>query len=359
MRTLCCFLTVLATFCSASTADAQVRSVEVPPTAFVGIDALVRVKGGPCGAVEINYGDPAAQEPIVTYTIQSGTLTPAFEKLHKWENEGVFTVKATGQGNCTGTATAVVKVVTFKIAPLPRITGYFGLARPGGVAGIVGKNFGTTKGGVTATLKDFNGEPLVIEFDPDDNIPEWKPGLVGIRWPDVSGVRAQTATLRVKVGNKTTNAWTVAFVPELEFKLLPQADVKVGSCSFDANKNLCNQVKDTNACALGVAEWAYVDPWPGNTSLFGWHSNCPAAVGDDAGTDTFHITLKNDWVLESFEFDVDKSGDDGDYVKAPIPAFPRGATKWSPSVKWLASADDEVTYEGQIMISGPKGVPHK
>ena len=80
-------------------------------------------------------------------------------------------------------------------------------------------------------------------------------------------------------------------------------------------------------------------------------------MGDDAGTDTFHITLKNDWVLENFEFDVDKSGDDGDYVKAPIPAFPRGATKWSPSVKWLASADDEVTYEGQIMISGPKGVP--
>jgi hypothetical protein len=68
----------------------------------------------------------------------------------------------------------------------------------------------------------------------------------------------------------------------------------------------------------------------------------------------------NDWVLdESSEFDIDKSGDDRDYVKAPTAAFPRGASTWKVSVKRLASADDEVTYQGQIGITGPRGVPHK
>ena len=51
-------------------------------------------------------------------------------------------------------------------------------------------------------------------------------------------------------------------------------------------------------------------------------------VGDDAGTDVYRFALKNDWVLESFDFDVDKTGDDGDYVKAPTSSFPQGAITW-------------------------------
>ena len=114
----------------------------------------------------------------------------------------------------------------------------------------------------------------------------WEPGLIGIMWPDITGVRAQDATLRVKVGNRSSNDWTVAFVPTSEFKLLPQSDVTVVSCSLDANNNVCNHVLDTNPCAFGVGGWANVDPWPNTTSsIHGWHSNCGAVVGDDAGTD--------------------------------------------------------------------------
>ena len=361
MRAFCCVVSVLATVFSATSAHAQVTTIKLPETVLVGLPVKVTVAGGTnlCGAVNIDFGDPLDQGDKNTHANPNATGKLPFEIAHTWKNEGVFTVKAIGQGNCTGSATAVVKVVKFKIAPRPKITGYFGLARPGGVAGIKGTAFGT-KGTVTATLKKFNGDSLVIEFDDDDEIIEWKPGLIGIKWPDVSGVRAQDATLRVKVGNLSSNTWTVAFVPEFEFKSLPQTDVKVVSCDLDANDNICNNFKETNPCALGVAEWADINPWiVSDASILGWHSNCPAAVGDDSGTDVYQITLKNGWVLESFEFDPDLSGDDGDYVKAPTPAFPRGASTWKVSVKWLASVDDEVTYEGRIGITGPKGVPHK
>jgi hypothetical protein len=361
MRTLWSSLLASVILSSASTAHAQVMTVVVPPNAFVGIKVKVRVEGrNPCGAVEINFGDTT---PVATHPI---TALP-FEIDHTWTSTGEFTVVATGQGNCSGSASAHVKVAVFKgISPNPKITGYFGLARPGGVAGIVGNYLGTD-GKLTATLKKFSGGTLAVEFkrtdDPDTtNILEWKPGLVGIRWPeDISGVRAQDATLQITYANgKSTNEWTVAFVPAQEFKMLPRGDVDVVSCSLDANKNICNHVEDMNACAGGVSEWAWADPWlVGNSTFQGWHSNCWGAVGDDSGTDIYQITLKNGWVLESFEFDKDVSGDDGDFVKAPSPDFPRGAATWKVSVKWLASSDDEVTYDGFVGISGPKGVPHK
>jgi hypothetical protein len=361
-------------FSFAGAAHAQVMTVKVVPNAFVGISVKVSVEGGPCGAVNINFGDqndPVPDNNDTTFTIQTEQLP--FHKDHTWHNEGVFTITATGQGNCTGTATAVVKVVKFKpigprrdeplvLAPRPKITGYFGLARPGGVAGIVGTALGST-GTVTATLKKFNGDTLVVPFEKHEdeeitNILEWKPTFIGIRWPDVSGVRAQDATLRVKVGDRTAE-WTVAFTPELAFKMLPLDDVKVVSCSMDGNHNVCNNVNASSTCVPIPPISNELSPWPGDASVHGMHSNCPGAIGDDSGTDVYQITLKNDWTLETFDFDKDLTGDDGDYVKSPTPAFPRGAATWKVSIQWLASVDDTVTYNGMIGISGPKGVPHK
>ena len=184
--------------------------------------------------------------------------------------------------------------------------------------------------------------------------------MIGIEWPDVTGVRAQDATIRVKVGNFTSNAWTVPFRPDLDFKMLPRGDVKVVSCSMDANDTTCNNVSDHAGCALDIlGGGAPFTTGPGDASIFGMHGNCPAAIGDDSGTDVYQIILKNDWALESFDFDKDLTGDDGDYVKNPTPAFPHGAASWKVSIKWLASVDDVVTYHGMIGIIGPKGVPHK
>ena len=376
MRALCRFVGALTMFSYASAAHAQVTAIKAPETAYVGIEMSVTIQGGtaPCGAVFVDFGDPSNPNDAVTHPNQRRSGTLPFDVPNTYLNEGEFTITATGQSNCTGSATAVVKVVKFKpikprpeetptIAPRPKITGYFGLARPGGVAGIVGTALGSA-GTVTATLKDFNGETLLVTFakhaDADvTNILEWKPTLVGIRWPAVSGVRAQNATIRVKVGNHTTNEWTVAFTPELDFKMLPLDDVKVVSCSMDGNHNVCNKVHASSTCVPVPPISNELSPWPGDASVHGMHSNCPVAIGDDSGTDVYQITLKNDWTLETFDFDKDLTGDDGDYVKSPTPDFPRGAATWKVSIKWLASADDTVTYNGMIGISGPKGVPHK
>ena len=364
MRAFCCVVAAVTICFSSTAAHAQVTSVEVAPNTFVGVPLKVTVKGGVCGAVMINFGDPNDPVPDNNETTFAIETLP-FVKNHTWHNEGIFTIKATGQGNCTGSATAVVTVKKFTgtLSPRPKITGYFGLARPGGVAGIVGTALGSA-GTVTATLKKWNGQTFVVPFERTDNpettqILEWKSALIGIRWPDVSGVRAQDATIRVKVGNFTSNEWTVPFTPDTDFKMLELADVKVVSCSVDANSNVCNTVKDTNPCAPIPPISNELSPWPAGASIHGWHSNCPAVIGDDSGTDVYQVSLKNDWVLETFDLDKDRTGDDGDYIKDPTPAFPRGAATWKVSMKWLASADDEVTYNAMIGIIGPKGVPHK
>ena len=98
MRAFCCFVGALAMFSSSTAAHAQVMTVKVVPNAFVGIPVKVSVEGGPCGTVHINFGDP--NDPVqdnndTTFTIQTGQLP--FSKDHTWHNEGVFTIKATGQ----------------------------------------------------------------------------------------------------------------------------------------------------------------------------------------------------------------------------------------------------------------------
>jgi hypothetical protein len=354
-------LSAVLSFCTAS-AEAQVTKVTVlQEPVFAGVPVKVRVEGrNPCGAITIDQGFRSGKE---TKPLENGL---PYETLLTWPNVGQFTMTVQGEGaDCTGRpVSVVVNVHEFKaLHPAVRITGYFGLAKPGAVAGIVGKGFGSTKGTVTATLKRFNGDTLVVDtFDilkENDGTDAWYPGLIGIRWPDISDVRAQSATIRVKVVDRTSNAWTVQFIPDLEFRSVPRADMKVVSCSMDANDNQCNGVTDLNPCAM-PSEWSSIQPWPEfGSAISGWHANCLGAVGDDSGTDVYEIALINDWVLETFEFHRDVSGDDGDYVKLPTPAFPRGAATWKVSIKWLASSDDEVKYEGLVGIIGPKGVPHK
>ena len=143
MRALSCLVGLLATFfLSAAPAHAQLTTIKVPDTVYVGISVNVTFDGGSslCGAVFADFGDPDDEEDENTHPNPNRNGKLPFDVPHTWKNEGTFTIKANGEGNCTGTATAMVKVVKFKpISPRPKITGYFGLARPGGVAGIKGR----------------------------------------------------------------------------------------------------------------------------------------------------------------------------------------------------------------------------
>lgn len=48
------------------------------------------------------------------------------------------------------------------------------------------------------------------------------------------------------------------------------------------------------------------------------------------------------------------TGDDGDYVNKPT-GFPVGKTSWDPSVPWLSSADDFVSYGFNVEVMRAKG----
>ena len=76
----------------------------------------VTIQGGtaPCGAVFVDFGDPSNPNDAHTHPNQRRSGTLPFDVPNTYLNEGEFTITATGQGNCTGTATAVVKVVKFK-----------------------------------------------------------------------------------------------------------------------------------------------------------------------------------------------------------------------------------------------------
>jgi hypothetical protein len=246
------------------------------------------------------------------------------------------------------------------IVPRPKIETYLGFAKPGGVAAILGKAFGT-QGKVQARLKDWKGVakdiPLKIIEDPKTKVPEWKPTLIGIEWPsDLTGFPDQDASIWVtRADGLGSNKHTVQFKPTLEFKMLPQSDVKVVSCSSDANVNGCNDADPGgDACfeSLPFTSGQF------DSSISGRHYNCWATVGDDSGTDTYQITLANGWTLEELAFHKFVEAGEG-WVKSPASSFAAGASKWTAKIEWSVTPNDDLRYEGLVFIRGPQGVPHK
>jgi hypothetical protein len=112
----------------------------------------------------------------------------------------------------------------------PKIETYFGFAKPGGVAAILGKAFGTTPGKVQARLKDKKGVAYVFDlriiwnYKPNaPDVPEWKPTAIGVKWPviftdgyidkEVAGFPDQDASIWVirAWDGKSSNKHTVPF----------------------------------------------------------------------------------------------------------------------------------------------------
>jgi hypothetical protein len=86
-----------------------VQSLTATADAAVGTFQFTVRGNNPCGAVELNYGDGAA----VTHAIRDLPVTISYE----YKRTGDFTVRARGQGNCDGTATASVRVTAVRPQP--------------------------------------------------------------------------------------------------------------------------------------------------------------------------------------------------------------------------------------------------
>jgi Bacterial Ig domain len=91
----------------------QVTGISVSSPRTLGQASSATVSGSnPCGAVTINWGDGT----VITYPISSLPTTQS----HAWTASGNRTVTATGQGNCSGTASTTINV---NAPPTVSITG--------------------------------------------------------------------------------------------------------------------------------------------------------------------------------------------------------------------------------------------
>jgi hypothetical protein len=154
---------------------------------------------------------------------------------------------------------------------------------------------------------------------------------------------------------KSTDKHTVLFKPALELKQLPQTDVKVVSCSGDANFNGCNAAGGQgDACIADTAPFLTES----DSSISGRHCNCWGAAGDDSGTDIYDVTLANEWSLEQLTFDKFVEAGEG-WIKSPVSSFSADASQWTAKIEWSVSPNDDLRYESLVFIRGPRGVPHK
>jgi hypothetical protein len=325
-----------------------------PPGPTVNQAATVTVTGtNPCGAVLIDFGDGQAT------TVQ--TPMP-IQVQHTWTTVGMKKVTAKGAGtNCSGEVSVSVDVKTgsilgnagelckaidcHKLFGKPVISSFFGFATPGGVLAVIGKYFGTKPGSVTATLQTWNGGTITKNL----KVIEWTNTMVGVEWPtDITGVRQQQGNVVVKAGTMTSDPRALAFFPTDDHKVLGPGDVKVISCGDDGNADKCNNQIDPDD-----EGWFF----PAATqALDGFHMNVWGAIGDDTGTDSYQIALKNDWVMQSFFWDVDVDAGEG-WAQKPS-GFTQGAN-WAPQVKWSVTPNDNLYYHGTVTIVGPLGVPFK
>jgi hypothetical protein len=342
---------------------AQVQGVSVAPSSpVVNQPATVTITGqNPCTAVIIDLGTGG-----IVPTTQIAGLPHSLQ--HTWTTTGRKTVTAIGQGACTGHASQTFQVKDWssllrlcaqvscaerpKMSFLnPRISATFGFNTPGGVLAIAGTNFGPKLGSVAVTLRTWSGTVIQRALA----VTEWTDTLVGVTWPtDIGGLLRQSAALALTTGEGKRDWRSITFFPELELKTLPRVDVQVLSCGDDGNFDQCNQVRDDD-------DLVDLDGRPGQFespihAIVATHVNAWAAVGNDSGTDQYRITLYNGWTLEDLHWAVGVDPGQG-WAKKPS-GFAKGAT-WSPSIQWLVTPNDRISYFAVVTIAGPRGVPHR
>lgn len=355
-----------------SVAQAQIQGMTVDPQSpCAGAAATFEVLGTGGCKVDITFGDGS---PVVSFDTLPATTQ------HTYATAGTYDAGATST-TCAGKAAVEVEVRScgiqaghappdgplrplppeHKAVAIPKIEGVltFGI-EPGAAVLVAGRLFGEQPGRVR--LLGTAGEV-------DLTIDSWSPGAIGGSVPeDAASICPTGGIVVVSTDGVASNLWK-AQVP-LARKKLPAADVTLVACGDDANENSCNaNVVEGDSCVS-----PYFPPWfigldregrllgPQGPSAVGYHANCWGAIGDDSGTDTYRIALKNGWVLDSAEFL--SSVPDGEGSTQPpsgaLPAgFVSGATTWEPSIEWSVTPADAVIYNLYVTITGPACSSHK
>jgi len=344
---------------------AQVATVTVSPNpASVNQQTQITVTGNnPCKKIDITFGDSQSVSP--------NNVTLPYGVSHAWTSPGTYPVVAQGVSPCSGQASTSVKIQSAPISippgslanlckmidctGQPHIKMYFGFSSPGGPGAVIGSWFGSKPNKVIAKLSKWDGTPEVLTLAID----EWHNTWIGVEWPTgIVGVREQWAKIQVTTSTgQVSNESSVLFVPDPDYMILPASDVQLVHCGTDTEADGCNGWTDPDdegaffsgcsTCTFYGSHWRspFCSPF------------CCYIVSD---TDAFKMTVKNDWVLQSFSFEYVANQEllESLQIVGGVSEFPYGTT-WQPSVTWADECGDDYAYYGYVGISGPKGVPYK
>jgi hypothetical protein len=205
--------------------------------------------------------------------------------------------------------------------------------QPGDPVLITGSGFTGTTGEVHFIVA--NGRDLAAP------ISGWNDGQIFTAVPDVSGLQAFNGQVYVRRGGANSRFVPFQFNPALEYRSLAITNDRIITGT--------NSSVYYRALGIGIVHDGVVE-------LFG-----------DRGEDQYFLTtrLRNGWVVDSafisnYVTAVDQPGPwSWGHAYAYITEYRGGTDSPYLKVRWWRDGWSEVIYTPNVLIRGPKGVPHQ
>jgi hypothetical protein len=274
---------------------------------------------------------------------------------HAYSKQGTYRPTAQGQGNCSGTESAILQVVG------PAITSTYlsSAVRPGGGVIVQGENFGNLPGQLLIHLTR-SGQQL--DFPLQDL--QWGDSFAAGTIPFVVGVVDQQVTFTVVAQcGAVSNAWTANFTATRDFELLQFNRITCTSYPGLSNNDQCQNTGGVNwpaECGVSTTGLEH-DP----SGFQGYHASGYGIHGN-LGNDQFYATLANGWVLDSVTppdpilfgggvLDWVKIGNGSRADVAQV--IGAGTSNPQVNVEWYVDNCGLIEYFADFSITGPLGVP--
>ncbi len=258
------------------------------------------------GAKVLGTALPAAPPPVPGSAGTKATSVPPAPKSNK-------------DGPPAGTSNPVIAALSISAG------------QPGDPVLITGSGFSGTAGEVHFIVA--NGRDLVAP------ISGWNDGQIFAAVPDVSGLQAFNGQVYVRRGGADSSFVPFQFSPALEYRSLDVTNDRIitGAGTFQDYRN----------SGIGIDH-------DGSGNFFG-----------DRGEDQYFLVarLRNGWVVDSAYLSNDLNHTTGPWIFGHASAYIteyRGGTD-SPylKVRWWYDGFSDVNYRPNLIIRGPRGVPHQ
>jgi hypothetical protein len=251
------------------------------------------------------------------------------------------------------TAATLAPGATVAICPAgPHIAGWvpFSGMRQGGVVALHGKCFGQPG---TLRLKGLPGGDVTLT-----DVVEWKPKVVAVSIPMNLAVPGDTpVTLEVtRADGKKATSPPITFIPLRVLKKVPRSAVAVNICGGALTD--CNHCNDTIVnLSTGSLNFCQFVPIT-DATIRGYHLGDCIFGCTHPGTDSYHITLKNDHRFHSAAWSevVSAVGEANAGGGQATSAHVQGKTSVRIDVPFWVTGWDWVRYNIDLLAEGPINV---